>query len=30
MDVSEFEDFAEEAKKSAPGVNKVISDVTLA
>lgn len=30
MDVSQFEKFAEEAKKSAPGVNKVISDVTLA
>lgn len=30
MDVSQFEKFAEDAKKSAPGVNGVISDVTLA
>lgn len=30
MDVSQFEKFAEEAAKSAAGVNKVISDVTLA
>lgn len=30
MDVSQFEKFAEEAEKSAAGVNKVISDVTLA
>lgn len=30
MDVSQFEKFAEEAAKSAMGVNKVISDVTLA
>ncbi|MFB0965548.1 MAG: hypothetical protein QMC36_07930 [Patescibacteria group bacterium] len=29
MDVSQFEKFAKEAKKSAAGVNGVISDVTL-
>lgn len=30
MDVSQFEKYADEAKKSAVGANKVISDVTLA
>lgn len=30
MDISQFEKFAEEAAKSSPGVNKLVSDVSLA